>query len=399
MADQFDFDVCVVGGGGHVGFPLAVAFASRGLRVVIYDINAAVVETISAGEAPFLEPGVLGPLSEALASDRLLATTDRAVVRRAENVVIVVGTPVDQYLSPDPEVVPRVVGELADLLVAGQLVVLRSTVFPGVTRRVEQLLAHGHAGVDLAFCPERIAEGRAMTELFTLPQLVAARSDRPMQRAAALFGKLTDTVIELAPEEAELAKLFTNSWRYIKFAAANQYYMIANDLGLDFARIREAMTTDYPRSADLPGAGFAAGPCLFKDTMQLASVTGGSFALGHSAMLVNEGLPDYLVRRMEQRHDLPALTVGILGMAFKAESDDRRSSLSYRLKRVLSFRAGRVLTTDPYVSDDPDLLPLEQVLAEADLLVVGAPHAAYRDLEPSVPVVDVWNLLEEGSAL
>jgi UDP-N-acetyl-D-mannosaminuronic acid dehydrogenase len=238
-----------------------------------------------------------------------------------------------------------------------------------------------------------------MTELFELPQLVAARSERARRRAGELFGVLTDTVIELEPEEAELAKLFTNSWRYIKFAAANQYFMIANDLGLDFARIRDAMMHDYPRSADLPGAGFAAGPCLFKDTMQLASVTGGSFALGHSAMLVNEGLPDYVVRRMEQAHDLPNLTVGILGMAFKAESDDRRSSLSYRLKRVLAFRAGRVLTTDPYVTDDPALLPLEQVLAEADLLVVGAPHAAYRDLVVDVPVVDVWNLLGEGSLL
>lgn len=399
MTRQFEYDVCVVGGGGHVGFPLAVAFASRGLRVGIYDINAAVVETINAGRPPFLEPGVVEPLAEALAAGRLVASTDRSQVSRSENVVIVVGTPVDQYLSPDPEAVPRVVGELQDLLVPGQLVVLRSTVFPGVTRRVEQLLAPGHPDVDLAFCPERIAEGRAMTELFTLPQLVSGRTDQARKRAGALFSKLTETVIELEPEEAELAKLFTNSWRYIKFAAANQYYMIANDLGLDFARIRDAMTLDYPRSADLPGAGFAAGPCLFKDTMQLASVTGGSFALGHSAMLVNEGLPDYLVRRMELAHDLPSLTVGILGMAFKAESDDRRSSLSYRLKRVLAFRAGRVITTDPYVTDDPELLPLEQVLAEADLLVIGAPHAAYRDLAADVPVVDVWDLLGEGSRL
>jgi len=131
--------------------------------------------------------------------------------------------------------------------------------------------------------------------------------------------------------------------------------------------------------------------------MQLASVTGGSFALGHSAMLVNEGLPDYLVKRMELRHDLQSATVGILGMAFKAESDDRRSSLSYRLKRLLSFRAAHVLTTDPYVTDDPALVPLERVLEESDLLVVGAPHDAYRDLTTSLPVVDVWDLLGRGS--
>ena len=397
MAEKFDTDVCVIGGAGHVGFPLAVAFAARGLRVRIHDINEDAVKSINAGQAPFLEEGVDEPLREALASGLLLAGSDAERIGEAEHVVVVVGTPVDQYLSPDPEAVPRVVGLLIDHLRPGQLVVLRSTVFPGVTRRVEELISATGLGLDLAFCPERIAEGHAMTELFALPQIVATRTPEARRRAAALFGRLTDTIVDLKPEEAELAKLFTNSWRYIKFAAANQYYMIANDLGLDFSVIREAMRLDYPRAMDLPGAGFAAGPCLFKDTMQLASVTGGAFALGHSAMLVNEGLPDYVVRRMEQAYDLPSMTVGILGMAFKADSDDRRSSLSYRLKRVLAFRARRVLTTDPYVTDDPDLLPLDEVVAQSDLLVIGAPHATYVGLAADLPTIDVWNLLGAGS--
>ena len=392
----FDIDVCVVGGAGHVGFPLAVALASRGLRVAIHDINDDAVAAIRGGVAPFLEPGVDEPLARVLASGALVADNDVTLLERSEVVIVVVGTPVDQYLSPDPEAVPRAVGELVEHLRPGQLVVLRSTVFPGVTRRVEQLLG-AREGVDLAFCPERIAEGRAMTELFELPQIVAARTPRATKRAADLFGHLTDSIVELEPEEAELAKLFTNSWRYIKFAAANQYFMMANDLGLDFSRIRAAMIEDYPRAADLPGAGLAAGPCLFKDTMQLASVTGGSFPLGHSAMLVNEGLPDYLAKRIEARHDLSSMTVAILGMAFKAESDDRRSSLSYRLKRVLRFRAERVLTTDPFVRDDPELLPLDEVLAAADLVVIGAPHEQYRDLAIGCEVVDVWNLRGEGS--
>ena len=392
----FDMDVCVVGGAGHVGFPLAVALASRGLKVAIHDINDEAVAAIRAGVAPFLEPGVDGHLTRALASGALVADNDVTMVERAEVVIVVVGTPVDQYLSPDPEAVPRAVGELVDHLRPGQLVVLRSTVFPGVTRRVEQLLGT-RDGVDLAFCPERIAEGRAMTELFELPQIVSARTPRATKRAADLFRHLTDSIVELEPEEAELAKLFTNSWRYIKFAAANQYFMMANDLGLDFSRIRAAMMEGYPRAADLPGAGLAAGPCLFKDTMQLASVTGGSFPLGHSAMLVNEGLPDYLAKRIEARHDLSSMTVAILGMAFKAESDDRRSSLSYRLKRVLRFRAARVITTDPYVRDDPELLPLDEVLDAADLVVIGAPHEQYRTLPIECEVVDVWNLRGEGS--
>lgn len=398
VAGTFDTDVCVVGGAGHVGFPLAVAFASRGLRTCIFDINADAVDRIMAGRPPFLEPGVQEPLDRALSNGSLRATSDPESVSRSEHVIVVVGTPVDSHLSPDPEAVPRVLGELLTHLRPGQLVVLRSTVFPGVTRRVERLLDASAAQVDLAFCPERIAEGRAMVELFSLPQIVSARSDRATKRAAELFGTLTESIIELAPEEAELAKLFTNSWRYIKFAAANSYYMISADLGLDFARIRDAMMQDYPRAADLPGAGFAAGPCLFKDTMQLASVTGGTFALGHASMLVNEGLPDYVVRRIEEDHDLSECTVGILGMAFKAESDDRRSSLSYRLKRVLSFRASRVLTTDPYVTDDPELQPLETVLAEADLLVVGAPHGVYRSLDTDLPVVDVWDLVDRAGS-
>jgi UDP-N-acetyl-D-mannosaminuronic acid dehydrogenase len=149
----------------------------------------------------------------------------------------------------------------------------------------------------------------------------------------------------------------------------------------------------------MPGAGFAAGPCLFKDTMQLAAFTDNSYVLGHSAMLVNEGLPLYLVSRMEKAHDLADLRVGILGMAFKGESDDIRSSLSYKLKRILEFRAREVLCTDPYVTVDPSLRPLEEVLERSDVLVIGAPHRAYADLRPQQPVVDVWNLLGNGTTV
>jgi UDP-N-acetyl-D-mannosaminuronic acid dehydrogenase len=264
---------------------------------------------------------------------------------------------------------------------------------------VERRLAERGRHIDVAFCPERIAEGRAMSELFSLPQLVSGRTDAVRARAAALFSHLTPDIVELEPEEAELAKLFTNTWRYIKFATSNQLYMIANDFGLDYDRIRVALGHNYPRAQDLPGAGLAAGPCLLKDTMQLAAFNNNQFTLGHSAMLINEGLPLYTVARLEQRFELASMTVGILGMAFKGESDDIRSSLSYRLKRILQFKAKRVLCTDPYVSMDPNLVPLEQVLEEAELLVIGAPHPLYRDLQISVPVVDLTNLRGEGTVV
>jgi UDP-N-acetyl-D-mannosaminuronic acid dehydrogenase len=202
--------------------------------------------------------------------------------------------------------------------------------------------------------------------------------------------------VRTTPEEAELAKLFTNTWRYIKFAAANQLYTIANDFGVDFERVRAAITHDYPRAADMPGAGFAAGPCLFKDTMQLAAFNNNQFTLGHASMLVNEGLPLYLVSRLERRHDLSTMTVGILGMAFKAESDDVRSSLAYKLKRILRSKTREVLCADPYVRTDDALVPEDELVRRADLVIIGAPHRRYATLALSQPVVDVWNVRKRG---
>jgi UDP-N-acetyl-D-mannosaminuronic acid dehydrogenase len=285
---------------------------------------------------------------------------------------------------------------VADHLVDGQILILRSTVFPGVTRMVERLVERLGKDIDVAFCPERIAEGRAMEELHSLPQIVSARSDRAFDRAASLFRHLTQTIVRVEPEEAELAKLFTNSYRYIKFAAANQLFMMANDYGLDYERIRHAVVEDYPRAADLPGPGFAAGPCLLKDTMQLAAFNNNNFALGQASMQINEGLPLYLVSKLAARFDLDSMTVGILGMAFKGGSDDIRSSLSYKLKRVLKVRAAEVLTTDPFVTIDDSLCPLDQVLERSDLVVIGAPHAEYAGVPISQPVVDIWNLRGEG---
>jgi UDP-N-acetyl-D-mannosaminuronic acid dehydrogenase len=398
VVDEFENDVVVVGGGGHVGLPLAIALAARGSKVVVYDLSSEAVGLVNAGIMPFNEPGAEPVLAEALLNNRLRASTDAAVVGSARNVIVVIGTPVDEHLNPDPNAIPVALNSCSDYFRDGQLLVLRSTVYPGVTALVERMVETLGLDIPVAFCPERIAEHRAMTELYTLPQIVSARTSEGRSRAAELFSTLTDEIVHLEPEEAELAKLFTNTWRYIKFAAANQFYMMANDRGLDFEKIRAGLTQNYPRASDMPGPGFAAGPCLFKDTMQLAAFSDNTFSLGHSAMLVNEGLPLYIVSQLGKRFDLAEKTVGILGMSFKAGSDDIRSSLSYKLRRVLKFKAKAVLGTDPYVSEDTDdtLLPLADLLAKADILVIATPHPEYRGLVTDKPVADVWNLLGNG---
>lgn len=390
--------VVVVGGCGHVGLPLALVLADAGVTVAALDVDHDKVAQVNSGQMPFIEGGdPEALLRSGLASGRFLATTDPQAIAAADTIVIVIGTPVDEHLNPDPNAVTRALQDCIPYMHDGQLVILRSTVYPGVTKRVEAAFRESGLTVDVACCPERIAEGHALTELRTLPQLVGSRSSEVFERASALFRAMGVETVQLDTEEAELAKLVTNVWRYIKFAAANQFWMMANDAGLDFSRILAGLKHNYPRATDMPGAGFAAGPCLLKDTMQLAAFTNNTFLLGHSAMLVNEGMPLYLVGRLEQQYDIESMTVGILGMAFKGGSDDTRSSLSYKLQRILRFRAKEVITTDPYVTSDPSLQPLDKVLEAADLLIIAAPHPEYRDLATDKPVADVWNLLENGN--
>jgi UDP-N-acetyl-D-mannosaminuronic acid dehydrogenase len=389
--------IVVIGGCGHVGLPLAMAFADRGCSVVSYDINPEAVKLVNSGQMPFMEPEADEVMARIRKSGTFAASTDPKVISEAEVLIVVIGTPVDEHLNPDAEAVPNAVAQLGPYLRRGQLLVLRSTVYPGVTSLVERRMREMGHDIEIAFCPERIAEGKAFTELFDLPQIVSATSENALVRAKDLFLKLTNQVVETTPEEAELAKLFTNTWRYIKFAAANQFFTIANDFGLDFSRIRHAITFDYPRAQDMPGPGFAAGPCLFKDTMQLAAFNNNNFMLGHSSMMVNEGLPLYIVSKLEEKHDLSQLTVGILGMAFKSESDDIRSSLSYKLRRILKFKAKNVLCTDEYVTTDVSLVSLAEVLEKSDIIIVGSPHQQYKNLKINKPTVDVWNLLGNGT--
>ncbi|MEW4566927.1 nucleotide sugar dehydrogenase [Tautonia sp. JC769] len=394
---EFRHDVCVVGGCGHVGLPLAITFASHGLRVSVSDINARAVETVRSGRMPFLEAGAEEAL-RAVIGRTLEVGTEPGLVSEARHVVVVIGTPVDEHLNPTFHTMRRFFQGLIPHLRDGQTVILRSTVFPGTTEKIRALLDRSGLRVRVAFCPERVAEGKAMEELVVLPQIVSGCDERAVEAASELFGTIAKSLIVLSPLEAELTKIFANVWRYIQFATANQFFMIAADHGLDFYKLHDALTHDYPRMAGLPRGGFAAGPCLFKDTMQLSAAYDNNFALGHAAMLVNEGLPNFLVKHAKGRFDLATMTVGLLGMAFKAESDDPRESLSYKLRKLLEAEAETVLCTDEYIRD-PNFLPVEEVLARSDLLFIGAPHRRYRELSlPSdLPVVDVWNLYGRGT--
>jgi len=392
--EQHDKDICVVGGAGHVGLPLALAFAEAGRRIIVYDVNTAAMEGIRKGVMPFVEDGAEPLLRQALQKDRLLFSSNPCDITRAKHVIVAIGTPVDEYLNPKLRALLDLFRQLRPYLRTTQTIIIRSTVYPRTCRQVERILGQNGEQWKVAYCPERIVQGHAIKELKELPQIVSGFSPDAVSAATELFGLVAPEIIHLDIEEAELVKLFSNAWRYIQFAAANQFYMLAEQSGVDFNRVREAMVRGYGRAASLPTAGFAAGPCLLKDTLQLAAFNNNNFPLGHAAMMVNEGLPGFIVELLRRRHDLAQTRVGILGMAFKADIDDTRDSLSYKLGKILRFHGATVGYSDEFAVD-ATFVSKERLLEASDVVIIGVPHSAYRTLvvPPGVDLVDVWGVV------
>jgi UDP-N-acetyl-D-mannosaminuronic acid dehydrogenase len=348
---------------------------------------------------PFHEDGADALLAKTLASGRLRVENTPDLIGECRFLVLIVGTPVDEHLNPTFTAIHRAIDGCLPHLRDGQIMILRSTVFPGITAHVQGYVRDRGKDIGLAFCPERVAQGHSLREFRELPQIVSAFDPKTLTAVRELFGRVAPELIEMPPMEAELCKLMTNAWRYVQFATTNQFYMIATAHGLDFNRILHGCRHNYPRMQGMPGAGFAAGPCLVKDTMQLAAFSQNQFVLGHAAMLINEGLPGHLIQLAKRQLDLRGKTAGILGMTFKADSDDIRDSLSFKLRKMLLLECQQVLCHDPYWTGLGSAA-LAEVLA-ADVLFVGTPHTMYKTLTvpPTTRIIDVWNILPpRGSA-
>jgi len=393
-------DITVVGGAGHVGVPLVLALAEAGLRVNVNDLNQATLDTLKSGKLPFIEDGAEKVLAAALAGRRLVFTNSPDLISKGGPVIITIGTPIDEFLNPVRRVVQECIDWMLPTLADGQLVVLRSTVFPGTTDWLNTYIKDKGRNLPVAFCPERVVQGFGLKELRAMPQIVSGCSPQAAQEATKLFERITPEVVVVAPIEAEFAKLFSNAYRYIEFAATNEFYLVAKSAGVDYSRVLQAMKHNYPRLKAMPRPGYAAGPCLVKDTMQLSAFARNQFGLGHAALLINEGLALHVIDDLKRRYDLANSTVGLLGMAFKAESDDTRASLSYKFKNALNGQARAVLSTDPFVTTDPDLKPLDEVIEKSDVMILCAPHAVYAATDfKGKPVFDVWGHLEGSNII
>jgi UDP-N-acetyl-D-mannosaminuronic acid dehydrogenase len=382
--------IAIIGGCGHVGLPLGIVLATLDdVEVCLIDLDDEKIRAVNSGEMPFLEEN-MDPVLRQVIGKTLKATRSMDELADADIVVEVIGTPVDSHLNPLLKELYSHTDNTIRHMKDGALMILRSTLYPGVSKLIYERLKSQGRNIHLAVCPERIAEGKALEELWNLPQIVGAFEEEAASMASELFSRFAPSIIRVSPIEAELGKLFVNSWRYLNFAVSNQFFILCQKYNLDFYRIYEAFSKDYPRMSPYPKAGFAAGPCLLKDTLQLCAFSGNLFFMGNAAMVVNESLPNFIIERLE-KHDLPNLRVAILGMAFKGNSDDTRDSLACKLRNLLQVYAKEVICTDPYVQDER-LVPLDEAISRADVIVLGAPHSVYKDisLPPNKLVVDVW---------
>lgn len=386
--------VFIIGGLGRIGLTMA-AVLSEFYDVVLYDINeVALNRFLIKAEATFMEPG----LNEILKTRKNISVAfDLDCVCNADYVIITIGTPVDEYLQPCQKDLFLIRDELAPIL-KNQTVILSSTVAVGTTKKFQSKFK---PTVLVAFCPERCAGGKMIEEIKTLPQIVSANSPKAMGSAAFFFQALGVPIRLLANTDAgEMAKLMTNSYRYIEFAIANQFFCMATEAGCDFYEIARAMKDDYPRMKNFPMPGFSGSYCLRKDTLQLASMNKGmTFNLGYDAALVNENLPMFVFRQMEKWYDLPHMTVGILGMAFKGNTDDTRDSLSFRMKKILQNECKQVLCHDPYVRVPGSITSLKKMLEVCDIFVLMTLHDEYKKIKTGKPIIDIWNFLGKASGI
>jgi len=382
--------IAILGGCGHVGLPFGIVLATlEGTEVCLIDIDEQKILTVNSGQMPFLEEN-MEPVLQSVIGKSLKATTSIDELSDADIVIEVIGTPVDSHLNPLVKALYSHTDNTIKHMKDGALLILRSTLYPGVSKLIYERLKSQGRKIDLAVCPERIAEGKALEELWSLPQIVSAFDEEAATRATELFARFAPSIIRVSPIEAELGKLFVNSWRYLNFAVSNQFFILCQKYGIDFYRIYDAFSRDYPRMLPYPKAGFTAGPCLLKDTLQLCAFSNNLFFMGNAAMVVNESIPNFIIEQLE-KHDLPNLKVAILGMAFKGNTDDTRDSLAFKLKNLLQVYAKKVICTDPYVKND-SFVPLQEAITDADVIVLGAPHSDYKNifLPPDKLVVDVW---------
>ena len=381
-------DIVIVGGAGHIGLPLGMLFASKGKRVILYDKDKKNVSKINNLQMPFMEEGGSKLLKKN--KNRILATTDKKSLQNVKIIIVCIGTPVKNS-KPDLAFFFKMFREVKKYLSPNKLLVIRSSIYPGTCFKIQKFL--GSKFKNISYCPERVVQGKSISELPKLPQIISGVSKKSINQSKQLFKLICKKIIVTSILEAELIKLFSNAWRYINFSISNQFYTICDKFDVNFKNLRQNMIEGYDRNKNIPKAGFAAGPCLYKDTAQLNAFLQNSFTLGIAATKINQGFPKFIYLKMTNKFKkkLKYKKIGILGIAFKSNIDDIRDSLSIDLYNFLKKKGLKVNISDEYVTMNK-IMNKKQLIKDSDIIILGVPHSSYKKIK--IPknkyLIDTW---------
>jgi|TARA_B110000444_G_C18784041_1_gene568955 UDP-N-acetyl-D-mannosaminuronic acid dehydrogenase len=386
-------DVLIVGGAGHIGLPLGLLFAAKKKKVVLLDKDIKNIKKINNLEMPFMENGGVQLLKKN--KNNIFATNNTSLIKFAKIVIICIGTPVKNS-KPDLINFFKMFRDIKSELNPKNLLVIRSSIYPGTVKKISNIL--GKDFKNISYCPERVVQGKSISELPKLPQIISGVSEKSINDSKKLFELICKKIIITSILEAELIKLFSNAWRYINFSISNQFFMICDKFEIDFKSLRKNMIDGYDRNKGIPYAGFAAGPCLYKDTAQLNSFLNNSFSLGKAATKVNQGLTNFIYKKIKNtfKEKLKKKKIGILGVAFKPDIDDIRDSLSIDLYKFLKRKNLKVKISDDYVKMD-EIIDKKKLIKESDIIILGVPHSSYKKLK--IPknkyLIDTWGFFEK----
>ncbi len=381
-------DIAIVGGAGHIGLPLGILLANKKKKVILYDKDKKNINKINNCRMPFMEEGGLRLLKKN--KKNIFATTEKKYLSNAKVIIICIGTPVKNS-KPDLQLFFKMFREIKKYLNPKNLLIIRSSIYPGTCLKIERLL--GKKFQNISYCPERVVQGKSILELPKLPQIISGISKKSIKQSKKLFKIICKKVIITSILEAELIKLFSNAWRYINFSISNEFFTICDKLGINFKELRNNMVDGYERNKNIPKAGFAAGPCLYKDTAQLNAFLKDSFTLGKAATKINRGFPHFVYLKMKKKFKkkLSSKNIGILGAAFKSDIDDIRDSLSIELYNFLKKKGLKVYISDEFVKMK-EIIDKKVLIKRSDIIILGVPHSSYKNIK--IPkkkyLIDSW---------
>jgi len=398
-----EYDAVIIGT-GRVGLPLGLSLAKNGLKVTGIDINEEMIEKVNNKEMPFKEKGY----EEVIKKVNFEISSSYLVIKNCKNIIITVGTPLAQHIEIDLQFIKNVINKLIQFLEPNHNIILRSTIAPNTTEYIKNYIEKETdfiVGKDifLSFCPERIAEGKALEELEKLPQIIGAYDNESFNRAKNVFKVLVKDIIQVTPIEAELIKLFCNATRYMQFSVVNYLAIIADNFNTDIHKLLEIINKDYPRPI-YGKVGFCAGTCLRKDYGMLNEYVPYSDML-ISAYKINEFMPKFLVDSTKKYTEIKNKNVAVLGYAFKRNSDDTRDSLSPKLVRYLEREVPQnIYINDPYVSTLENNIGIKDFINKTDIVYIVVNHDLYEkyfdniydSAKKETLFVDLWNVSKKN---